>query len=198
MDSVALYQACRRDGSDAQVDAFEQLSAYLFRIALAMLHDRAGGPDLAADCMQQALVRIYRGLDQCHTPEAFTGWAAQIVRRCVIDAVRHDLAQRSEPLPEGERLPPAAMVEPPAAPDELGALLRAAIQSAPLSDRSRRVVIGRFFAEHSDEALARAEGELAGQAVLPSHIQVTRAKNLAKLRSDSALVEQLRAYVGEG
>ena len=33
---------------------------------------------------------------------------------------------------------------------------------------------------------------LAGQPVLPSHIQVTRAKNLAKLRSDAALLERLR------
>jgi hypothetical protein len=54
------------------------------------------------------------------------------------------------------------------------------------------VVVGRYFDEQPDEALARTESDLAGQTVLPSHIQVTRAKNLAKLRGDTALLEQLR------
>jgi hypothetical protein len=62
--------------------------------------------------------------------------------------------------------------------DELQNLLN----QSPISERSRRVVLGRYVADEPDEALAEAEAKLSGQTVLPSHIQVTRSKNLSKLR----------------
>jgi DNA-directed RNA polymerase specialized sigma24 family protein len=60
--------------------------------------------------------------------------------------------------------------------------LRSLIVHAPISERSRRVVIGRFLDDLPDEALAHTESELSQSEILPSHVQVTRAKNLAKLR----------------
>jgi RNA polymerase sigma factor (sigma-70 family) len=197
IDSEALYTACRQDGSAPQVDAFEQLSAYLYRIAAAMLRDRPGGPELAADCTQVALVKVYQNLDRCQEPAAFRGWAASILRRTVIDAIRQSRSLEALPLPEDDHHLAAIAVDPPADPDELGPFLRRAIAAAPLSDRSRRVVAGRFFEERGDDELARAETALSGQQVLPSHIQVTRAKNLAKLRSDAALLATLRQIQGE-
>ncbi len=60
--------------------------------------------------------------------------------------------------------------------------LRSLLEKAPISDRSRRVVIGRYLDDADDESLAQTESEIAQKDVLPSHIQVTRSKNITKLR----------------
>jgi RNA polymerase sigma factor (sigma-70 family) len=194
-DSQTLYHACADDGSDAQIDAYEALWVDLYRIALPMLRDRPGGDALAADCAQAALIKVHRNLAQCRAPAAFREWAAQVVRRVVLDELRRPEHARRAPLPDDDDH--GAVVAPvPLAPGaDLRTTLLDAIAHAPLSDRSRRVVLGRFFQEQPDEALAQAESVLAAQPVLPSHIQVTRAKNLAKLRSDAALLERLRELV---
>jgi len=198
MDSEALYAACQKHGSDQQTDAFEQLSAYFYRIAYAMLRDRPGGADIAADCMQIALVKVHQNIDTCADPAAFQGWSAQILRRVVLDTLRQMVAARLDQLPDEEyELPAAAIVPAVEEPDDLGVFLRQAIANAPLSDRSRRVVIGRFFDDRPDADLALAESAYDGQVVLPCHVQVTRAKNLAKLRNDATLVAQLRLVIGE-
>jgi RNA polymerase sigma factor (sigma-70 family) len=192
-DSQALFAACADEGSDAQIDAFESLWGDLYRIAYAMLHDRPGGDALAADCAQAALIKVHRNLAQCRNPAAFREWAAQVVRRVVIDELRRPEHARRAPLPDDDDHSPA-LAAPPAVPgsEDLRTLLLAAIEHGPLSERSRRVVLGRYFGEQPDEALAQVESGLAGQEVLPSHIQVTRAKNLSKLRGDTALLARLR------
>jgi len=183
-DSRALYEACRRDGTDAQADAFSALWGQLYRVTYAMLRGRPEGEALAADCAQAALLKVHRSLDQCRDPAAFRGWAAQIARRAVIDALRQPAQARTVPLADAEQ---ALAVAPPSDPDELRATLLHAIEHGPLSDRSRRVVLGRFFHERTDEQLADAEARLAGERLLPSHIQVTRSKNLAKLRRNGRI-----------
>jgi hypothetical protein len=72
--------------------------------------------------------------------------------------------------------------------------LRGLLERAPMSARSRRVVVGRYFDDVADERLAMAESELAGQPVLPSHVQVTRAKDIARLRE----WEPIRAFFEGG
>jgi len=192
-DSQTLYAACGDDGSDAQIDAFEQLWSDLYRLAYTMLRDRPGGDLLAADCAQAALIKVYRNLAQCRNPAAFREWAAQVLRRVVIDELRRPEHARRVALPENGEHSAMLAAPPDTSPDaDLRATLLTAIERGPLSDRSRRVVVGRYFNEQPDEALARAESDLAGQAVLPCHIQVTRAKNLSKLRGDAALLERLR------
>ena len=192
-DSQTLFAACADEGSDAQIDAFESLWGDLYRIAYAMLYDRPGGDALAADCAQAALIKVHRNLAQCRNPAAFREWAAQVVRRVVIDELRRPEHARRAALPEDDDHHPALATPPaPPASEDLRALLLAAIEQGPLSDRSRRVVLGRYFDEQPDEVLARAESALSGQEVLPSHIQVTRAKNLSKLRGDTALLARLR------
>jgi RNA polymerase sigma factor (sigma-70 family) len=188
-DSRALYAACRDDGSPAQIDAYKLLWEQLYRVAYGMLHARPEAEALAADCAQTALVKIHRNLDQCHDPAAFRSWASQIARRAVLDALRQPAQVRRVALDDAEH---ALSVPPPPDPNDLRATLLHAIEHGPLSDRSRRVVLGRFFAERPDEELAIDESQRGAEAVLPSHIQVTRSKNLAKLRADTALVERLR------
>jgi RNA polymerase sigma factor (sigma-70 family) len=191
-DSRALYEACRRDGSDAQADAYGALWGQLYRVTYAMLRGRPEGEALAADCAQAALLKVHRSLDQCRDPAAFRGWASQIARRAVLDALRQPAEARRIPLADAEH---ALAVAPPPEPDDLRATLLHAIEHGPLSERSRRVVLGRFFEERTDEQLADAEARQAGERLLPSHIQVTRSKNLAKLRQDAALLDRLRELV---
>lgn len=200
MDAAAneqLYAACRADGSLEQIAAFEQLWASCYRVAYGMLRARPDGEARAADCAQIALIKIQRSLDQCHSPERFLSWAAQITRRAVLDDLRRPGERRRDDLAAAEDLPaPTAPPEAALEEAELGALLREAIGSGRLSPRSQRVVLGRYFREESDEILATAESALAGATVLPSHVQVTRAKNLAKLRADAALLARLREFLG--
>jgi RNA polymerase sigma factor (sigma-70 family) len=192
-DSQSLYAACAQEGSAAQTDAFALIWGDLYRVAYRMLHDRPGGDALAADCAQKALIKIHRNLAQCRNPAAFREWATQVLRRVVLDELRRPEHARRAPLPaDDDHSAKLAAPEPAPTGEELRELLLAAIEHGPLSERSRRVVIGRYFQEHTDETLARTESQQAAQPVLPSHIQVTRAKNLAKLRGDPALLERLR------
>lgn len=190
-----LYAACLRDGSDAQADAFRELWGHLYRVAYAMVGRRPDGEAMAADCAQAALVRVHGQLGQCREPAAFRAWAAQIARRAVLDALRREAAARLVPLPEGDH---ALAAPPPEPPSALRDVLLAALRSGPLSERSRRVIMGRFFEDRPDETLAAVEAGLSGEPVLPSHIQVTRAKNIAKLRQDAALLQRLREEVDHG
>lgn len=192
LENEALYAACLQYGSDIQLEAYQQLSLHVYRIAYSMLYNQPAGAELAADSMQTALLKIHQNIQQCREPAAFRAWAGQITRRVVLDILRPMNVQRTEYLTEDTHLPASAHIPPPADPDELAMVLRKALTSANLSERSRRVVIGRFFEERDDNDLAQVESTLAGQPILPCHIQVTRAKNLAKLRADRNLLAQLR------
>ncbi len=193
VDDQTLYSACRHAGTDLQTDAFKQLWAYLYRIAYAMLRTQRDPVPLASDCTQKALIKVHRNLDQCRNPAVFREWAAQILRRVVLDELRRPEYRRQVVLAMDEEHAPWL-----AAPQQLTdvmdvrAILHEVIFHGPLSERSQRVVIGRYFEEQTDEILARAETQHAGQEVRPSHIQVTRAKNLAALRRDPALLTRLR------
>ena len=194
-NSVTLYQACLADGTDSQIDGFEVLWSHLYRIAYAMLHARPNSEALANDCTQQALIKVHRSLDQCRNPTVFREWAAQILRRTVLDELRRPDHRLLVALPDDDHAPWVADSEILTHADDLAALLQYAITNGPLSQRSRRVVGGRYFADQPDEELAQVETELCGREVLPSHIQVTRAKNLAALRRDTALLERLRGFL---
>jgi RNA polymerase sigma factor (sigma-70 family) len=194
-NSVILYQACLADGTDSQIDAFEVLWSHLYRIAYAMVHARPNGEALANDCTQLALIKVHRSLDQCRNPAVFREWAAQILRRTVLDELRRPDHRLLVTLPDDDHAPWVADSEILTSSADLAALLHYAIAHGPLSERSQRVVAGRYFADQPDEELARVESELAGREVLPSHVQVTRAKNLAALRRDTALMERLRGFL---
>jgi RNA polymerase sigma factor (sigma-70 family) len=196
-ESSRLYADCAAEGSVAQSDAFQVLSTYLYRIAYAMLWGRTEGEALAQDCVQKALIKIHANLAHCQSPAAFREWSAQILRRVVLDELRRPEYRRLVPLPEEEEHAPwLASSEMLVGSPDLHTLLMRVIADGPLSERSRRVVIGRYLEEQPDETLAQRESSLTGQAVLPSHIQVTRAKNLSALRRDTALLEHLRTRLG--
>lgn len=174
---VLLYEACRR----ADPAGYEQLWAYLYRVALQLTND----PALAQDCAQTALIRIYQQLADCREPAAFYLWSRRIVSHLTIDQLRRD--KRLVALDEAETAPAPFTTEGLALNRLDNLSLRQLLDQAPISERSRRVVVGRFLDDLPDEPLAERESQLAEQPILPSHIQVTRAKNIAKLRDYAPL-----------
>lgn len=185
VDSADLFEACGSADRTVQAEAYTVLWDYLYRIAF---HITARQPDqeaLAQDCAQRALIRIHQQRQRCEEPKAFRTWARRIVSNLVIDELRR--RKRLHPLPEPGQVP-LIDTSDEANPEleTLAALtavsLRNLLQQSPMSDRSRRVVIGRYLDDQNDDILAQVESQLAGETVLPSHVQVTRSKNISKLR----------------
>lgn len=184
-DSRALYAACGSASAEEQATAYRELWRYLYQVAAYMTHNQPDGDALAQDCAQRALLRVHQMYAQCHEPPAFRSWARRIVSNLVIDELRRQ--KRWQPLTESEQetLPADADRYNPetAALITLTAVsLRDLLQQAPISERSRRLVIGRYLDNLTDETLAQTESQLSDNLLLPSHVQVTRAKNIAKLR----------------
>lgn len=187
MDSQDLYAACGSTDTAVQQDAYRELWEYLYRVAYQLTYRQPDAAPLAQDCAQLALVRVYEQRETCLEPRAFRAWARRIASNLVIDELRrrrrlvfddaYDDGQSQPERGDADASPETAVLNHL---DEQS--LRQLLDHSPMSERSRRVVIGRYFDSLPDELLAQTESELAGQEIRPSHIQVTRAKNIAKLR----------------
>ena len=197
-DSAEWYEACCSADPLVRAAAYVTLWNYLYRVALRVVQDQPDAESLAEDCAQTALFSVHERLAECRDPNAFRAWARTIVTNVALDELRR--RRRLVPLTEDEQddltAYPTASNEPSpevVALDEIGLTeLRRIIDQAPIGERSRRAVIGRYLDNMPDELLAQAESELSGQSVQPSHIQVTRAKDIAKLRG----CKPLRGHLG--
>ncbi len=199
-ESSALYAACGSADPVQQETAYRELWRYLYRVALFMTRNQPDGDALAQDCAQRALLRVHQEYARCIEPAAFHAWARRIVTNLVIDELRRQRRLQPFPEPEQEATLPIASgknVETAVLHSLTAHSLRQLLRQAPISDRSRRVVIGRYLDDLPDEHLAITEGNLANQEVLSSHVQVTRAKNIAKLRQWPMLGQFLQE-VAEG
>lgn len=192
--SVELYHACGSPDRLAQAAGYAALWPHLLRAAYHIVSDQAEAEALAQDCAQIALVRVYERLSECREPAAFRVWAQRIAGRVAIDELRR--RKRLVALADDDQAPSPLEVTPAIEFEVTADLdaqqLRRLIERAPISDRSRRVVIGRYFDDHPDEALARIESASSGQRVLPSHVQVTRTKDIARLREWQLLRQWLK------
>lgn len=198
VDGKALYEACRSEQIAVQTAAYRALWDYLYRVVYHLVRNQPDGDDMAQDCAQKALVRIHQRISECQSPDAFRSWARRIASNLAIDELRQH--KRRSALPESNldmtvadelilaQESPEKTILAQLSEDELRSLLN----QAPISERSRRVVIGRFLDDIDDEILAKTESELAKEKISPSHIQVTRAKNLAKLRAWQLIYHYLK------
>ncbi len=196
-ESAALYRGCASLEPETQTAASTALWDYLYRVARQITYDQPGADALAQDCAQTALVRIHARLNECREPAAFRVWAKRIVSRLAIDELRRrkrllplekdGILQPVQPSSDETR-PPEQITTETISLRELHTLL----SHAPISPRSRRVVIGRYLEDKTDEALSQIESEIAGREIRPSHIQVTRSKNMTKLRGWEPLLTYLR------
>jgi RNA polymerase sigma factor (sigma-70 family) len=188
--STELHAGCSSADPVIQTAAYELLWRYLYQVTTTILHDQPDPSSLAQDCAQRALVRVYEQLQTCREPAAFRAWARRIAGHIAIDELRR--RKRLVSLPD---LNPGGELETVLSVQEQRHLetivlsraslaeLKRLLDLAPISDRSRRVVIGRYLNGTPDETLAEIESKLTDRDVYTSHIQVTRAKNLTKLRN---------------
>ena len=196
IESVELYRLCVSEDSAEKTQGYESLWPYLYRIAQIVVRDQHNADSLAQDCAQQALIRIHSRITECKEPAAFRTWSRRIVSHVAIDELRKrkrlsftidaDDSTLQLEAPESEQPETVAADNTPMGD------LRALFEESPMSKRSRRVVAGRYFEEQPDEVLAQRESELSGKDVRPSHVQVTRAKNIAKLKN----WEPMRQFLG--
>lgn len=197
-DSVQLYMACGSSDPVIQEKGYLALWPYLYRVASHLAAQQPDAQALAQDYAQTAMIRIHDQFDTCQEPKAFYGWCRRIVSNTAIDDLRR--RKRLQPL-EGEKgeLETAVYASAIPSPEKITLNkitlddLRRLLEQAPISDRSRRVVIGRYLDNQPDEQLASSETDLSGSEVHPSHVQVTRTKNMAKLRQ----WELLRTFLEE-
>lgn len=199
MDSVTLYQRCKKD--DSRSEAYGELFQYLYRISYGIVYRQPDADALAQDCAQESLVKIHQELHGLLEPKAFLSWSRRIVHNRTIDELRK--RKRLQPLrseenhPDNPNLPAAFLLEmekQPVLEQMTEAALRELMAGAPVSDRSRRVVNGRYLDNLPDTQLAETETRLADTLVEPKHIQVTRSKNIQKLKQ----WPDLRAFLLEG
>jgi RNA polymerase sigma-70 factor, ECF subfamily len=118
-----------------------------------------GNPDDAADVVQEALLRVRKGLET-YQPGSLEGWLARIVTNVFLDEVRRRRRRPTEALPlEPDRVLPAS----PAA-DEASAELSADIQAAltSLPDDFRVAVVLCDVADLPYEDIAVATGVPVG------------------------------------
>lgn len=199
MDSSELYMACTRSDPETQAAAYTRLWEYLFRVVLHYFLSLPDAESLAQDCAQEALIRIHSRVQECRSPETFLAWARRIAGHMAIDELRRrkrlvaldDLDESAHPA--GPDYAESGSAEAASETGLQSADLRLLLQRAPMSERSRRVVIGRYLDDLPDEQLARAESDLERREVLPSHVQVTRTKDIVRLRDFQPLIQFLAA-----
>lgn len=144
-------------------DAFKQLVQRHQRRAQAIAMGVLRNEQEALDVVQEAFLRVYRGLDGFNGGASFFTWLYRIVHNLAIDVLRRP-ARRDAPLPEGRELEqvdsPLLARLPEADPldlvrrGELAARLQEALDALPSYHRS--VILMREVEGMSYEEMAQA------------------------------------------
>lgn len=176
--SRTLWEACRLGAAPPRREqAYAELQRYLYRAA----YNRR--PDMAEECVQQALELVIAQVERCREPGAFLTFALNKLRHALRDEA--DQAERAPaPLPDS---PQAAITAPDAIPEgveqrEWSALVIAAVGRLP-EPRQRQVVLLKFIAGLDDETIG------AQLAITPNLVRVLRHRALTRLRADPLLAD---------
>lgn len=174
MDELLLRRAQRGDP-----EAFEQLMTPLEKMIWRICWHYTGEREAASDCGQEAMLRIWRGLNQYRADSAFETWVYRVAANCCMDYLRKRKKDRSEsiePLREQGFDPadPKAGTEEQAVAAEEHRELREAIARLP-EDQQEALVMTQLEGVSYEEA-ARRTGVSEGTV----KSRVNRAK--ARLR----------------
>lgn len=112
------------------VPTWEEVARDHGRLLYAVAYRLAGNSEDAQDLVQDALLRIRRGLET-YRPGSLEGWLARIVTNVFLDDVRRKRRRPTVALAPGEehRLPPAAAAD--VASDALSDEVQRALDSLP-------------------------------------------------------------------
>jgi RNA polymerase sigma-70 factor, ECF subfamily len=136
----------------------------LYRYAYGMVADS----DVAADMVQDALVRAYRKLRRCKNPDNFGGWVIRIVRNRCLDHLK-ERRRNNVPL-DAELAEDGSAFS--AVDDRVvdGEAVRQALESTP--DLLREA----FLLKHVDELSYDEMAEVTGASVSALKMRVKRAR----------------------
>jgi RNA polymerase sigma factor (sigma-70 family) len=213
--SSALYDACLEPSRRTRRNAYRQLGRFLHDVAWRRV---AGDPrlhHLAEESMQEALLTIWRALEEERGPddrERFLAWAATIVVNKVREGIRRLeprgavrrtkrvalSRQRSLDAPPRPGIPSLGETLPDddAATDSETAIAAAAIRDLvaeiatieAVSERSRLVLLEGFLGGLDDAALSQKLGTSR------SNVHVIRSRDLGKLRAEADFMARLAAF----
>lgn len=143
------------DGVPTWDEVAREHGRFMYQVAYRL----TGNADDAADVVQEALLRVRKGLET-YQPGSLEGWLARIVTNVFLDEVRRRRRRPTDVLPaEPDRILPAS----PAA-DEASAELSADVQAAltSLPDDFRVAVVLCDVADLPYEEIATATGVPVG------------------------------------
>jgi RNA polymerase sigma factor (sigma-70 family) len=190
-----LYEALNRQGSEQQRQAFELLYRELYAICLFMLQTATAAEprELAKDCAQEAIVKVWKNLGSCQQPDSLRSWAKTIARNQTLNEIARLKRQHETSI---EREVDVALADMQSAPatsltraEKYSAILDL-LGAAPISLRSRYVIAAKYLMQMSEEEICQGLQEREGAEVKPSHVQVTRAKNFKKIYSNVDLLRR--------
>ena len=141
------------------VPTWEEIARDHGRFLYNVAYRLTGNDDDAQDLVQEALIRVRRGLEH-YEPGSLQGWLARIVTNVFLDEMRRRKRRPTDPLPDdpGRVLPPAPAADE--ASDALSEDLQRAL--ARLPDEFRIPVVLCDVSDLSYEDIARATGAPIG------------------------------------
>jgi RNA polymerase sigma-70 factor (ECF subfamily) len=137
------------------VPTWEEVARDYGRFLYTVAYRLSGNDDDAQDLVQEALIRVRRGLER-YEPGSLEGWLARIVTNVFLDEVRRKRRRPTSALPED----PEWVLPPSPAADEVSLGLSDDIHAAlaTLPEEFRVPVVLCDVADQSYEQIARSLG----------------------------------------
>ena len=141
------------------VPTWEEVARDYGRFLYTVAYRLSGNDDDAQDLVQEALIRVRRGLER-YEPGSLEGWLARIVTNVFLDEVRRKRRRPTSALPDD----PEWVLPPSPAADEVSTGQSDDIQAAlaTLPEEFRVPVVLCDVADQSYEQIARALGVPVG------------------------------------
>jgi len=137
--------------------AFEDLIAVMEQPLLYYATSLTGSQDLALDVLQEAWLRVFRGIHKLNDPGALRAWLYSIVHGIAVDRIRRDISREKAEVGHLDDFQEAE--EPSFASDDASAIHEAL---ARIGERHREVLVLHFLEEMPLAEIASVVGCSAG------------------------------------
>lgn len=175
--------------------AYKELYNYLYDIALHRVSSR----ELAEEIAQEALVKVWSGLDRTLDSRGFLAWAQLIVARQIMSLATCSECNMREPnsafgtvLRDVVTLPPLLVSEDPEQAmltEELRSSLVQAIKSELTSEEEQKVILLTFLEGKSSSEIAEDID------ISPSRVYLLRSRALQRLRASQDLRDLMHLWL---
>lgn len=208
-EPAALLAACRSGPLGERAAAYQTLGRLMFRVLWPRVRHDPRLTAMAEDCVQEALVKVWRALEDGRGPDhpdRFVSWSARVAANTLVSELRKvdpaatvtrpkrvglrrqvslEAAAETEDGPARELAVGEDEAEARATQAELATLLAEIREMESLSAHSRTVLLHGYLAEWDDEELAVHLGTTR------TNVHVIRSRDLAKLRADADFMRRL-------